>query len=200
MYRETRGHEAMGYLSTKPTMIITTLHASGIINAGVFGAYTNLSGTQIGAAISVASHTYANILCGREFVINVPGADLVKALAVLADDIPETRSELDEAGLTAKTGDRPEDAVDCRMPSGGRVCVRAGGVDRPPRPDHRQGGRRLDTPKRAGRRRQNQHFQGSRDQGLQVSPAAVCAAGRGGGRLDSGRPGVHPDRVKAEDG
>ena len=102
MYNETRGHEAMGYLSTKPTMIITTLHASGIVNAGVFGAYTNVSRTQIGVAISVASHTYANILRGREFVVNIPGADLVKTLAVLADKIPETRSELDEAGLTAK--------------------------------------------------------------------------------------------------
>ena len=45
MYHEVRGDEAMGYLSTKPTMIITTLHESGIVNAGVFGAYTNLSPT-----------------------------------------------------------------------------------------------------------------------------------------------------------
>lgn len=104
MYKETRGDEAMGYLSTKPTMIITTLHASGIVNAGVFGAYTNLSRTQIGAAISVAGHTYANIVRGREFVINIPGADLVGTLAVIADKIPETRSELDEAGLTGKAG------------------------------------------------------------------------------------------------
>jgi flavin reductase (DIM6/NTAB) family NADH-FMN oxidoreductase RutF len=37
-------------------------------------------------------------------VVNVPGADLVKSLAVIADDIPESKSEIDEAGLTLKQG------------------------------------------------------------------------------------------------
>lgn len=104
MYKEVKTAEAMGYLATKPTMIITTLHASKIVNAGVFGAYTNLSPSQVGAAIASDSHTYANILRTREFVINVPGADLVKTLAILASDIPPERSELDEAGLTVKKG------------------------------------------------------------------------------------------------
>ena len=62
MYKEVRGKEAMGYLSTKPTMIITTLHDTGVINAGVFGAYTNLSPDQVGIAIGMGSHTYANAL------------------------------------------------------------------------------------------------------------------------------------------
>ena len=104
MYKETHSNEAMGYLATKPTMIITTRHASGIVNAGVFGAYTNLSPTQVGIAIGKNSHTYGNILRSNEFVINIPGADLVKALATIADDIPETRSEVDTAGLTCKAG------------------------------------------------------------------------------------------------
>jgi len=104
MYKEVKGREAMGYLATKPTMIITTLHASGVANAGVFGAYTNLSGTHLGAAISRSSHTYANIIRSGEFVINVPGADLVKAIRVLADAIAPDRSEVDEAGLTLKKG------------------------------------------------------------------------------------------------
>jgi flavin reductase (DIM6/NTAB) family NADH-FMN oxidoreductase RutF len=85
-------------------MIITTRHASGIVNAGVFGAYTNLSPTQVGIAIGSSSHTYANIVRGGEFVINVPGADLVKTLAVIAGDVPETRSEVEEAGLTCRDG------------------------------------------------------------------------------------------------
>jgi flavin reductase (DIM6/NTAB) family NADH-FMN oxidoreductase RutF len=104
MYKEVRGKEAMGYLPTKPTMIITTRHASGVVNAGVFGAYTNLSGTQVGIAVARDSHTYANVLRGGEFVINVPGADIVKTLAIIAGKIPETRSELEEAGLTCKAG------------------------------------------------------------------------------------------------
>lgn len=102
MYLESSGNKAMGYIATKPTMIITTRHASGVVNAGVFGAYTNLSPTQIGVAIATGAHTYANILRSGEFVVNVPGADLVKTLAVIADNIPETTSEVEAAGLTLK--------------------------------------------------------------------------------------------------
>lgn len=104
MYKEVKDRSAMGFLSTKPTMIITTLHESGIVNAGVFGAYTNLSPTQIGVAVSTSSHTYANIIRTGEFVINVPGADMVKTLKIIADNIPIAKSELDEAALTDKPG------------------------------------------------------------------------------------------------
>lgn len=104
MYKETCGPEAMKYLATKPTIIITTLHASGIVNAGVFGSYTNLSETRVGFVIGRQSHTHRNILRSGEFVANVPGVDLVKTLAVIANDISETLSEVDEAGLTLRNG------------------------------------------------------------------------------------------------
>lgn len=104
MYREVKDSSAMGYMSTRPTMIVTTLHPSKVVNAGVFGSYTNLSPTQIGIAISTSSHTYTNILANKEFVINIPGADIVKTIGVIADDIPEEKSEVEEAGLTLKDG------------------------------------------------------------------------------------------------
>lgn len=104
MYKEVRGSGAMGFLSTKPTMIITTLHESGVVNGGAFGAYTNLSPSQVGIAIGTGSDTYANILRTGEFVINVPGADLVKTIRVFGAAIPPDRSEVDEAGLTLKEG------------------------------------------------------------------------------------------------
>lgn len=103
-YKEVTGSAAMGFLGTRPTMIVTTLHESGIVNAGVFGSWTNLSGTQIGAAIATTSHTYANMKRGGEFTVNIPGADIVKKIATLAAKIPAEKSELDEAGLTAKDG------------------------------------------------------------------------------------------------
>jgi len=111
MYREVEGREAMGYLATKPTMIITTLHASGVLNAGVYGAYTNLSPTQVGVAIATGSHTYGNIMRSGEFVINIPRADIVETIATLAAPIPPERSEVDEAGLSARDG------VTCKTPS-----------------------------------------------------------------------------------
>ena len=104
MYKEIRGSEAMGFLSTKPTIIITTLHQSGVVNGGVFGAYTNLSPTQLGFAIGTPSDTYANILRTKEFAVNVPGADIVKTLRIFASSIPPDRSEVDEAGLSLKDG------------------------------------------------------------------------------------------------
>ena len=104
MFKETKTKEAMGYLSTKPTMIITTLHESGIINAGVFGAYTNLSPTHVGIAIAKTSHTYSNIIESGEFTINIPGSDIVKTIKTLADNIPIDQSELDVAGLSTKDG------------------------------------------------------------------------------------------------
>jgi len=104
MFKEVKGTGALGFLATKPTMIITTLHESGVVNAGVFGAYTGLSASQIGAAVSRSSHTYANILREGEFTVNVPGAELVKKIRIIAAAVPPDRSELDEAGLTAKAG------------------------------------------------------------------------------------------------
>ena len=104
MYKEVRTAEAIRFLNTRPTMIITTLHASGVVNAGVFGSYTGVSSEHVGAAISTDSHTFANILRTGEFVINVPGADMVKKIAILAADIPPEKSEVAEAGLTTKPG------------------------------------------------------------------------------------------------
>jgi len=104
VYKEVKSREAMGYLATKPTMIITTRHESGIVNAGVFGAYTNLSPTQVGVAVGCSCHTHANILRDKKFVINIPGADIVKTISVLADNILESISEIEEAGLTIKNG------------------------------------------------------------------------------------------------
>jgi flavin reductase (DIM6/NTAB) family NADH-FMN oxidoreductase RutF len=110
MYTEVTGAKAMGYLSTRPVMIVTTLHESGAVNAGVFGSWTNLSPDEIGAAISRQSDTYANMRRTGEFVVNIPGADMVKALAILAKDMPVGVSELKKAGLStrpATTGSTP---------------------------------------------------------------------------------------------
>ena len=94
----------MGFIATKPTMIITTLHSSQVVNAGVFGAYTNLSPRHIGVAISFSSHTCRNIKETGEFVVNIPGANLADKLKIIADDIPEETSEVEAAGLSLKKG------------------------------------------------------------------------------------------------
>ena len=104
MLKRLNVRAAMRMMATKPVMIITTRHASGIVTAGVFGAYTSLSGDQVGTAIGVESHTYINIRREGVYVINIPGRGLVGKIKIIAGDVPPERSELDEAGLTASSG------------------------------------------------------------------------------------------------
>jgi len=97
---------AMRLIATRPTMIITTLHENGAVNGGAFGAYTNLSPSLLGVAIGTGSDTYKNILRSKEFVINVPSADLVDSISIFGTNMPPGVSEVEEAGLTTSPSDR----------------------------------------------------------------------------------------------
>lgn len=97
-------------MRTRPCMIITTLHANGVVNAGTFGAYTNVGPAEIGIAIGMGSDTYRNIKRTGEFVINIPSVAHAAAFEVCGRNVPEDRSELDEAGL------RTEPAVEVKAP------------------------------------------------------------------------------------
>ncbi|MEW6355159.1 MAG: flavin reductase family protein [Planctomycetota bacterium] len=89
----------------RPCIIITTLHENGVVNAGTFGAYTNVGPKEIAIAIGTPSHTYQNIKRTGEFVINVPRQDQIRALEICGEDIPPDTSELDAAGLTTAPAD-----------------------------------------------------------------------------------------------
>ncbi|MBU2495651.1 MAG: flavin reductase family protein [Candidatus Omnitrophota bacterium] len=87
---------------TRPVIIITTLHPDGIVNAGTFGAYTNLSSDEIGIAIGKPSHTYQNIKRTGEFVINVVTRSIASASEICAREISVSESEIEQAGLTTE--------------------------------------------------------------------------------------------------
>ena len=108
-------NQCMRLIVTRPVMIITTLHENGVLNAGVYGAYTNVSPTEMVVAIWTGSHTYQNILRSRQFAVNVPPASLAPKLAILAQRVPPSRSELEEAGLTSLPCERiePEGIAEC---------------------------------------------------------------------------------------
>ena len=84
----------------RPCMIITTLHQNGVVNAGTFGAYSNVGPQEIGIAIGKPSHTYQNIKRSGEFVINIPSQEQSYALEICGGNTIVDQSELDEAGLT----------------------------------------------------------------------------------------------------
>jgi len=73
--------QALRTIVTRPVVVITTLHESGLVNGGAFGAYTNVGPTEIGVAIGVASHTYQNLQRTGEFVINVATVEVVDSRA-----------------------------------------------------------------------------------------------------------------------
>jgi len=91
-----------GLCRTRPCMIITTLHENGVVNAGTFGAYTNVGPAEIGVAIGKASDTYRNIKRDGEFVINIPSLDHAAALEVCGRNVPNDQSEVELAGLTTE--------------------------------------------------------------------------------------------------
>lgn len=83
----------------RPIIIIVTLHPDGTVNAGTFGAYTNVSGSEIGIAIGKMSHTYRNIKRNGEFTINVVNKPIAKTAEICGQNIPENQSELEIAHL-----------------------------------------------------------------------------------------------------
>ena len=100
MKAEVAKTKCTGLVVTRPVIVITTLNENGVVNGGAFGAYTNLSPSEIGIAIGKESHTYKNIKRTGEFVINVPGADLVDSLSIFGSNLPSSASEVEKASLT----------------------------------------------------------------------------------------------------
>ena len=91
-----------GLVRSRPVIIITTLHPDGTVNAGTFGAYTNLSSDEIGIAIGKPSHTYKNIKRTGEFAVNVVTRSIAAASEICAEEVPPSESEIRNAGLTTE--------------------------------------------------------------------------------------------------
>jgi len=106
MAKVIQEHSLTNLVRTRPTIIITTVHPDGTVNAGTFGAYTNLGPAEIGIAIGRASHTYQNITRTGEFVINVPSVEHVRALEICGRRVPADQSEVELAGLHLAPGQK----------------------------------------------------------------------------------------------
>lgn len=84
-------------------VIITTISTKNIVNAAVksevFHALTKPP--VFGFSCNLGHHTCKNILEQHEFVINIPGEDIIAKAIKTAHDFPVGVNELDEAGLQA---------------------------------------------------------------------------------------------------
>lgn len=87
-------------LTSEPVILITTVDSQGRINAAAFGSYTRVS-PLILVAIYPAHHTYSNLKDTGEFVVNLPGKDLLETIMIFGRDYPEGVNEIEKAGLTS---------------------------------------------------------------------------------------------------
>lgn len=83
--------------------VITTISKKGIVNAAVKSEVIHAltEPPVFGFSCNLRHHTCQNILEQHEFVINIPGEDIVGKVIKTAHDYPAGVNELDEAGLQA---------------------------------------------------------------------------------------------------
>lgn len=90
----------------RPIAFVTTLGATGIVNAAPF-SYFNLVCTHpsiislsIGRKNNVRKDTSSNILATKEFVINICSTELAKAVSIASTDFSPDVSEVEIANLS----------------------------------------------------------------------------------------------------
>lgn len=105
----------IGLVAPRPIALVTSLDATGRVNAAPFSAFNYACTDPVLVTLGVANRpdardassglptpkdTVLNIRVRGEFVINVVNEDLAEAMNVCAIDFPPGVSELAEAGLT----------------------------------------------------------------------------------------------------
>lgn len=84
------------------TVLITTIDEEGRDNAAPFSFVMPVSfnPSLLSFACIPRWHTYKNVVAIEEFVVNVPGREMLQALMVCGKPFPEGVSEIDKASLT----------------------------------------------------------------------------------------------------
>jgi flavin reductase (DIM6/NTAB) family NADH-FMN oxidoreductase RutF len=90
------------YLAPRTTVLVSTSDRQGVSNAAPFSFVMPVSSNPpvIAVAMVATRHTLANIRATGDFVINVPGEDILSQLMICAKPLPQGVSEIKEAGLT----------------------------------------------------------------------------------------------------
>jgi flavin reductase (DIM6/NTAB) family NADH-FMN oxidoreductase RutF len=89
-------------MAPRTTIIVTTVNLKGEINAAPFSFTMPVSvNPPLLAVASVATHhTYQNLQETGEFVVNLPGEEILEELWITSESFPEGVNELEKAGLT----------------------------------------------------------------------------------------------------
>ncbi|MBU7014205.1 MAG: flavin reductase family protein [Theionarchaea archaeon] len=101
----TNFRDKMGELLpiTGQLIIVTTVNDKGTVNAGLKSDFMRMVTEPpiLGFSCNLAHHTAQNILQTHEFVVNIPGEEIIEKAMETAKDYPEGVNELEKAGLTA---------------------------------------------------------------------------------------------------
>lgn len=86
-----------------PVTLITTVGKDGSINAAPHAWVTivDYSPPQLLFSVNIKHDTYRNVKETKEFVVNIPSADMIEAIWVTQKRFPYGTNELEEANLTA---------------------------------------------------------------------------------------------------
>lgn len=89
-------------LAPRTTIIITTINQKGEINAAPFSFTMPVSVNPplLAVASAPTHHTYQNLQESGEFVVNLPGEEILEQLWITGESFPEGVNELEKAGLT----------------------------------------------------------------------------------------------------
>ena len=92
-------------LAPRPVVLISTVDLEGVSNAAPFSFVMPVSGNPplIAFASSANHDTVKNILKTKDFVVNIPGREILEQLWICADDFPAGISEIEKSGLTEET-------------------------------------------------------------------------------------------------
>ena len=98
---DVRPEEYMRIIPPPPVVLVSTLYG-GVRNVAPFGMNMPISSNPPLYAVGVRAtrDTYKNILDVEEFVVAVPGPELVRQIDVTATSFPREVSEFEKAGLT----------------------------------------------------------------------------------------------------
>lgn len=94
---------ALQLLGFNPVTLITTVGKDGSINAAPHGWVTvvDYNPPQLLFSVNIKHDTYRNVIETREFVVNIPSADMIREIWVTQKHFPYGTNELEEANLTA---------------------------------------------------------------------------------------------------
>ncbi len=102
VFTEISVENAYKILAPRPTIIISTVNKKGEINAAPFSFTMPVSmNPPLISFASVPTHdTYRNIMETDEFVINIPGEDILEQLWITGGKFPYGVNEIEKANLT----------------------------------------------------------------------------------------------------